>query len=126
MSHNNTSSPKKSQSSKSAGAPLQMNASTQNTNEHPTQITKADLDDSLTRIYEKLADKIQYELQKTTSTLTQEIASLGGRTDVLETKHDKLSLAHNDLRKDFELLAENYSYLQSQVKIWTIETAETT
>lgn len=35
---------------------------------------------------------------------------------MLETKHDELSLTHNDLREDFELLADNYSYLQAQVE----------
>lgn len=48
--------------------------------------------------------------------LPQEIAALGGCTDILETKHDELSLAHNDLRKDYELLADNFSYLQAQVE----------
>lgn len=80
---------------------------------NPARLTKADLDASLSAIYDKLAKKIQSELHKTTSTLKQEI---GGRTDILETKHDELSLTPNDLRKDCELLAENDSCLQTQVE----------
>ena len=67
--------------------------------ETSSQLTKSDLDASLTIMYEKLANKFHSELKTSTSTLQQEIASLGGRTDLLETKHDELSLAHNDLRK---------------------------
>ena len=63
---------------------------------HKAKSGKADLDSSLPKIYKKLVNRIQCEHQKTTNTLTQEIASLGGRTDVLETKHDELSLAHNE------------------------------
>ncbi|PIO39300.1 hypothetical protein AB205_0206060, partial [Aquarana catesbeiana] len=75
-------------------------------------LSKADLDASLSAIYEKLADKIQLELHKSTSALTQEIANIGSRTDILETKHDELSLAHNDLRKDYETLADSFSFMQ--------------
>lgn len=89
--------------------PLPETASMQMDSEYSSQLTKADFDTSLSpMIYEKLADKIQVELHEITSTLTHEIATLGGRTDILETKQDKLSLAHNDLRKDYELLAENF------------------
>lgn len=44
----------------------------------PPHLTKADLDDSLSTIYDKLARKFQAELHKSTSTLMQEIAALGG------------------------------------------------
>lgn len=102
-------------------SPVTTCASTENTaaqqdSEYTPQLTKADLDASLSAIYDKLANKFQSELNKTTSTLKQKIASLGGSTDILETKHDELFLAHNDLRKDFELVADNYSYLQTQVE----------
>lgn len=83
--------------------------------EYSSQLTKTDLDASLSAMYEKLANKIQSELHKATSTLTQEIVALEGRTDIAETKHDELSLAHNDLRKDYELLAKKL-FLQSQVE----------
>lgn len=77
--------------------------------EYNPPLSKADLDASLTTIYEKLVDKIQLELHKSTNALSQEIAAIGGRTDILETKHDELALAHNDLRKDCEMLADNFS-----------------
>lgn len=63
-------------------------------------------------MYEKLAEKFQSELCKTTNTLMQEIATLGSCIDRLETKHDKLSLAYNDLWKVHESLSE--SFLQFQ------------
>lgn len=48
--------------------------------------------------------------------LTQEITALGILTDLLETKHSELALAHTDLCKYFESLAESYSFMQTQVK----------
>lgn len=67
-------------------------------------------------MYEKLAEKFQTELHKTTSTLTQEMTALGSRTDLLETKHEELALAHADLCKDYESLVENFTFMQSQVE----------
>lgn len=84
--------------------------------EYNSPLTKADLDASLTAIYEKLADKIQLELHKLTNALSQEIANIGSRTDVLETKHDELSLAHSDLRRDYETLADSFSFMQAHVE----------
>lgn len=69
--------------------------------EYNPPLSKADLDASLSAIYDKLANKIQHELHKSTNALTQEIANIGSRTDILETKHDELSLAHSDLRRDY-------------------------
>lgn len=49
-----------------------------------------------------------------TAALSHEIASIGNRTDLLETKHDELSLAHNDLRKDYENLADFFCRRRSR------------
>lgn len=84
--------------------------------EYPPPLSKADLDNSLTTIFEKLVDKIESEVHKSTTALSQEIASIGTRTDILETKHDELSLAHNDLRKDYETLADSFAFMQAQVE----------
>lgn len=84
--------------------------------EYPSPLSKADLDNSLTTIFEKLVDKIESEVHKSTTALSQEIASIGNRTDILETKHDELSLAHNDLRKDYETLADSFAFMQAQVE----------
>lgn len=70
----------------------------------------------MSAIYDKLVDKIQIGLHKSTKALFRKIAALGSRTDILETKHDEPSLAHNDLRKDYEMMADNFSYLQAQVE----------
>lgn len=86
--------------------------------EHSLHLTKAYLNASLTTIYEKLVNKLEKELHKTTCSFPQEIASIGGRIDMLETKHDKLTLAHNDLRKDYEILADSFSFM----KTWTTVT----
>lgn len=43
-------------------------------------------------------------------------SALSGRTDLLETKHDELVLAHADLCKDYESLAENFQFLRFQVE----------
>lgn len=67
-------------------------------------------------MYEKLSEKFQSELHKTANTLTLEITALGTRTDLLETKYVELTLAHSDLRRDFEFLTENYTFMQSQVE----------
>ena len=88
----------------------------QENREYSSPLSKADLDESLTLIFEKLVDKIEKEVHKSTAALSQEIASIGGRTDLLETKHDELSLAHNDLRKDYENLADNFAFMQAQVE----------
>lgn len=53
-------------------------------------------------MYEKLVEKFQTELHKTTSRLSLEITSLGSHTDLLETEHVELTLAHADLHKDYE------------------------
>lgn len=84
--------------------------------EYSTQLTMADLEDSLSPMYNRLAEKFQSELHKTTSTLTQEITALVTHTDPLETKHDELAFAHTDLRKDFASLAESYSFMQTQIE----------
>lgn len=84
--------------------------------EYTPQLTKADLEDSLSAMYDRLARKFQAELQKSTSTLTQEIAALGGRTDMLETKHDELHLVYVDLHKDHEALTDTVTQLQSHLK----------
>lgn len=84
--------------------------------EYTLQLTKADLDDSLAAMYTKLAEKFQTELHKTTNTLQQEMAALGDRTDLLETKHDELQLAYTDLRRDHESLTESVSQLQAHLE----------
>lgn len=114
------------QSPKTAGDTLQEFASSQNNSEHSSQLTKSDIDSSLIKIYEKPAEKIQYELQRSTSTLSQEIATLVGRTDILETKHGKVSLAHNDLRKDLNFCLKTTHICNCEWKIWIIGTAGTT
>lgn len=85
------------QGPESPASPPTASAQHQDNCEYPAQLTKADLEDSLSAMYNKLAEKFQTELHKTTSTLTQEITALGTRTDLLETKHDELALAHADL-----------------------------
>lgn len=80
--------------------------------EYSSPLSKADLDASLTTIFDKLVNKIESEVHK--ATLSQEIANIGNRTDILETKHDELSLAHNDLRKDYESLADSFAFMQAQ------------
>lgn len=67
-------------------------------------------------MFDKLAKKFQSELQKSTNTLSLEIAALGTRTDLLETKHDELNLAHSDLRKDQETLSETVQQLQAHLE----------
>ena len=84
--------------------------------EYNSPLSKADLDESLSLIFNKLVEKIEKEVHKSTAALSQEIACIGGRTDLLETKHDELSLAHNDLRKDYENLADNFAFMQAQVE----------
>lgn len=79
-------------------------------------LSKADLDASLSAIYEKLVDKLEQELHTSTNALSQEIASIRDRTDILEAKHDELGLAHNDLRKDYETLADSLSFMQAHVE----------
>ena len=84
--------------------------------EYNSPLSKADLDESLSHIFDKLVEKIEREVHKSTAALSHEIASIGSRTDLLETKHDELSLAHNDLRKDYENLADNFAFMQAQVE----------
>lgn len=84
--------------------------------EYSSPLSKADLDASLTTIFDKLVNKIESEVHKATTGLSQEIANIGNRTDILETKHDELSLAHNDLRKDYESLADSFAFMQAQVE----------
>lgn len=76
MAHKGTNSSSVQSPTVTSGPPHK-SSSTHNNRDLPSQITKADLDSSLTKIYEKLVDKIQCELQKTTNTLTQEIATPG-------------------------------------------------
>lgn len=76
-------------------------------------LTKEDLDKSLESIESKIASKFQTELHTSTNTQTQEIAALGTRTNRLETKHDKVSIAHNDLPREFESLTAMVTQLQS-------------
>lgn len=65
----------------------------------------------------KLAETFQTELHhKSTNTLTQELAALGGRTDILETKHDELQLAYTDLRKDHETFSDTVAQLQAHLE----------
>lgn len=62
-------------------------------------------------MYKKLAHKFQTQLLKLTNTLTQESLALGNRNDLLETKHDELSLAYIDAGKTMRLsLRTFYSY----------------
>lgn len=83
---------------------------------YTSPLFKADLDASLTAIFDKLVDKIESKVHKSTTALSQEIAGIGSHTDILETKHDELSLAHNDLRKDYESLADSFAFMQAQVE----------
>lgn len=69
-----------------------------------TSLSKADVDASLKALYNRLAEKFQAELHKTTHELSQEIAALGIRTDRLETKHDELVLAYSELSREHETL----------------------
>lgn len=71
-------------------------------------LTKADLDISLEAMCSKLLNKFQAEIQKSTSTLSQEIAALGTRTDLLENKHDELSIAFNDLSREHDSLSSAF------------------
>lgn len=84
--------------------------------EYSLQLTKADLDESLTLMYDKIAQKFQPELHKFTNTLSLEIAALGSRTDLLETKHDELTLVCSDLRKEHESLSETVLQLQAHIE----------
>lgn len=84
--------------------------------EYTLQLTKADLDKSLTVMYNKIAQKFQSELQKSTNTLSLEIAALGTRTYLLETKHDEVNLAYTDLRKDHGSLSETVIQLQAHLE----------
>lgn len=86
------------------------------TGESPTALSKADLDVSLEAMYTRLASKFQTELHKTSHTLSQEIAALGSRTELLETKHDELALAYNDLSREHESLTLALSAIQTQVE----------
>ena len=67
-------------------------------------------------MYARLATKFQTELHKTSHTLSQEIAALGARTDLLENKHDELSLAYNDLSREHESPQEAFPLMQSQIE----------
>lgn len=87
-----------------------------NSSEYHSTLSKADLDSSLEAMYTRLASKFQMELHKTSHTLSQEIAALGSRTELLETKHDELALAYNDLSRDHESLSLALNTLQAQVE----------
>ena len=67
-------------------------------------------------MYTRLASKFQSELNKTSHTLSQEISSLGSRTDLLETKHDELALAYSDLSREHENVSNAFAHLQAQVE----------
>lgn len=81
-----------------------------------TPLSKSDLDNSLGALYSKLLTKFQTEIQKFTCTLSQEIAAIGTRTDLLENKHDELSIAYNDLSREHESPASAFSQLQAHVE----------
>lgn len=97
-------------------APEKASSPSQPNSEYNVPLSKSDLDASLTAIFNKLVDKIEKEVHSSTVALSHEIASIGNRTDLLKTKHDKLALAHNDLRKDYENLADNFAFMQAQVE----------
>lgn len=84
--------------------------------EYSAALSKAHLEASLEAMYARLATKFQTELHKTSHTLSQEIAALGTRTERLETKHDELALAYNDLSREQESLASAFSMIQAQVE----------
>ncbi|CAI9563639.1 unnamed protein product, partial [Staurois parvus] len=84
--------------------------------EDAQQLTKGDLESCLETMYTKLAAKFQSELHKSTNVLSQEIATLGSRTDCLETKHDELSLAYGDLSREHDHLQTAFLQLQAQVE----------
>lgn len=84
--------------------------------EYSQPLSKADLDASLSANYDRFVDKLEKEIHKSTTALLQEIASIGGRTDLLEAKHDELAIAHNDLRKDYETLADSFSFMQAHIE----------
>lgn len=48
-------------------------------------------------------------------TLSQDIASLGFCTSMLETKNDELSIAYNDLSREHEALSTAFLQLQAHV-----------
>lgn len=89
---------------------------TSSTSEYHTTLSKADLDISLEAMYTRLATKFQTELHKTSHTLSQEIAALGSHIELLETKHDELALAYNDLSREHDSLATALSAIQAQVE----------
>lgn len=106
-----------------SGPPLQASLSSQapasqsdSNREYQASLSKADLDASLEFMYEKLASKFQTELHKTSHKLSQEIAALGSRTDLLETKHDELALAYGELSREYDSLASAFVQMQSQIK----------
>lgn len=84
--------------------------------EYSAALSKADLDACLENMYTRLATKFQSELNKTSHSLSQEIASLGTRTDRLETKHDGLAIAYNDLSREHENLSIAFAQIQAQVE----------
>lgn len=75
----------------------------------------SDLEASLD-MYTELAAKFQSELHKTSHALSQEIRALGTRTDRLETKHDELTLAYNELSREHESLYAAFIQLQTQIE----------
>lgn len=100
----------------SAHSPAASPAHPSGESEYPIQLTKADLEDSLAAMYSKLAEKFLTELFKSTNTLQQELAALGGRTDLLETKHDQLQLAYTDPRRDHETFTDSVSQRQAYLE----------
>lgn len=85
-------------------------------NSEYTPLSKAELDISLDVLCTKLLTKFQTELQKSTSTLSQEIAALGSRTDLLENKHDELAITFNDLSREHDNLSSAFAQLQAHVE----------
>lgn len=75
-----------------------------------------DLDTSLDSLCSKLLTKFQTELQKSTTTLSQEFPALGSRTDLLENKHGELASAFKDLSREHEALSTAFIQLQSHVQ----------
>lgn len=79
-------------------------------------LSKADLDTSLETLYTKLFTKFQAEIQKSTSTSSQEAAAIGTHTDLLENKYDELSIAFNGLSREHESLSSDFTQLQAHVE----------
>lgn len=76
-----------------------------------TPLTKEVLETSLEAMYTKLAPTFHFRLHTTTNTLTQELAVLGWHTDILERKHDELSIAYSKLSREHESLVTIFAQI---------------